>query len=335
MNIDCHAHYVPPAVIERLRRDGASFGVEVGEETPQGPRLRLGGPDRPLARPILAPATDLPKRIDTVRETRLDRQILSAWMDIVGYTLPVEQAVNWSRLLNDSMREALADGDRDGLFRGTATVPLQDGARAAEELEYAVKECGLMGAMIGPSIGSANLDDPWLDPFWKAAERMQVPLIIHPLNPLGIERLGKYFLTHIVGLLADTTVGVASMYFSGVLDRFPDLRIILCHGGGFLPYQFGRMTRGREIQPDIQKATALMGRDVLRWFYYDTIVFEPDVLEFLIAEAGADHVLMGSDCPFGIGDPRPLDIIDKIRIDPADKAKILGGNAERLFGDRV
>ena len=330
MKIDCHAHYVPPAVLERLRKDGPSFGVEVGEETPAGPRLRLGG--RPLARPILAPATDLPKRIDTVKETRLDRQILSAWMDIVGYMLPVEQAVNWSRMLNDAMREALADGDPDGLFRGTATVPLQDGARAAEELEYAVKECGLMGAMIGSNIDGTNLDDPGLDPFWKAAEVMQVPLIIHPLNPLGIERLGKYFLTHIVGLLADTTVGVASMYFSGVLDRFPDLKIILCHGGGFLPYQFGRMTRGREIQPEIQKNTALMGRDVLRWFYYDTIVFETDVLEFLIAEVGADHVLLGSDCPFGIGDPRPLDIIDRIRLDQADKDKILGGNAERLFG---
>ena len=334
MNIDCHAHYVPPAVLERLRKDGASFGVEVGEETAQGPRLRLGE-GRALARPILAPATDLPKRVDTVRETRLDRQILSAWMDIVGYMLPVDKAVNWSRMLNESMREALADGDKDGLFRGTATVPLQDGARAADELEFAVKECGLMGAMIGSNIDGANLDDPGLDAFWKTAERLRAPLIIHPLNPLGIERLGKYFLTHVVGLLADTTVAVASLYFSGVLDRFPDLKIILCHGGGFLPYQFGRMTRGREIQPDIQKTTALMGRDVLRWFYYDTIVFEPDVLEFLIAEAGADHVLMGSDCPFGIGDPRPLDIIEKIRIDPADKAKILGGNAERLFGDGV
>ncbi len=331
MNIDCHAHYVPPAALERLRKDGSSFGVEVGEETPQGPRLRLGE-GRPLARPILAPATDLPRRIDTVRETRLDRQILSAWMDIVGYMLPVDKAVQWSRMLNESMREALADGDPDGLFRGTATVPLQDGARAAEELEFAVTECGLTGAMIGSNIDGANLDDPGLDPFWKTAERLRVPLIIHPLNPLGIERLGKYFLTHVVGLLADTTVSVACLYFSGVLDRFPDLKIILCHGGGFLPYQFGRMTRGREIQPEIQKATALMGRDVLRWFYYDTIVFEPDVLAFLIAEAGADHVLLGSDCPFGIGDPRPLEIIDKIRLEPADKEKILGGNAERLFG---
>ncbi|MCY4440036.1 MAG: hypothetical protein OXE53_07485, partial [Deltaproteobacteria bacterium] len=106
MKIDCHAHYVPPAVLERLRKDGPAFGVEVGEETPAGPRLRLGG--RPLARPILAPATDLPKRKDTVRETCVDRQILSAWMDIVGYMLPVEQAAGWSRMLNDAMREALA-----------------------------------------------------------------------------------------------------------------------------------------------------------------------------------------------------------------------------------
>ncbi len=331
MKIDCHAHYVPPAVLERLRRDGGSFGVEVGEETPQGPRLRLGQ-GRALARPILAPATDLPRRRDTVRESRLDRQILSAWMDVVGYMLPVEQAVRWSRMLNDSMREALADGDREGLFRGTATVPLQDGARAAEELEYAVGECGLTGAMIGSNIDGANLDDPGLDPFWKSAERLKVPLIIHPLNPLGIDRLGKYFLTHVVGLLADTTVAVACLYFSGVLDRFPDLRIILCHGGGFLPYQFGRMTRGREIQPDIRKNTALMGADVLRWFYYDTIVFEPDVLEFLVAEAGADHVLLGSDCPFGIGDPRPLEIVEKIRLSRTERDKILGGNAERLFG---
>ena len=200
-------------------------------------------------------------------------------------------------MLNEAMREALAAGDSDGLFRGTATVPLQDGARAAEELEFAVKECGLNGAMIGSNIDGANLDNPSLDPFWKTAERLQVPLIIHPLNPLGIERLGTHFLTHIVGLLADTTVGVACLYFGGVLDRFPDLKIILCHGGGFLPYQFGRMTRGREIQPAIQKNTSLMGRDVLRWFYYDTIVFEPDVLEFLVAEVGADHVLLGQRLP--------------------------------------
>lgn len=331
MKIDCHAHYVPPAVLERVRKDGPSFGVEVGEETPQGPRLRLGQ-GRPLARPILAPAMDLPKRRETLRESRVDRQVLSAWMDVVGYSLPVDKAIHWSRMLNESMREALEPAD--GLFRGAATVPLQDGARAAEELEFAVGECGLVGAMIGSNVDGANLDDPSLDPFWKAAERLKVPLILHPLNPLGIERLGSYFLTHIVGLLADTTVGVACLYFGGVLDRFPDLKIILCHGGGFLPYQFGRMTRGREIQPEIRKATALMGRDVLRWFYYDTIVFEPDVLEFLVAEAGADHVLLGSDCPFGIGDPNPTEIVHELRLDQADKDKILGGNAERLFGAR-
>jgi len=328
MHIDCHAQYVPPRVLERIVADKDSFGISIGEETPQGPRLRLGK-DGPLARPILGPARDLPKRRETAAETRIDRQLLSAWMDVVGYMLPVEQGVRWSRMLNECMGEALA---AEKLFRGTATVPLQDGARAAEELEFAVKECGLTGAMIGSNIHGRNLDDPDLDPFWSMAEALRTPLILHPLNPLGIERLGKYFLTHVVGLLADTTVAVASLYFSGVLDRFPGLKIILCHGGGFLPYQFGRMTRGREIQPDIQKTTALMGRDVLRWFYYDTIVFEPDVLEFLVAEVGADHVLLGSDCPFGIGDLNPTAIIDRVKLSPEDKEKILGRNASLLFG---
>lgn len=328
MHIDCHAHFVPPRVLERLIADGPSLGISIGEETPQGPRLRLGK-DGPLARPILAPARDLPHRRQTLSETSLDQQLLSAWMDVVGYMLPAAEGVRWSRMLNECMGEALAE---EKAFRGTATVPLQHGARAAEELEFAVTECGLTGAMIGSNIHGRNLDDPGLDPFWKTAERLGTPLILHPLNPLGIERLGKYFLTHVVGLLADTTVAVAALYFSGVLDRFPGLKIILCHGGGFLPYQFGRMTRGREIQPEIQKATALMGRDVLRWFYYDTIVFEPDVLEFLLAEVGADHVLLGSDCPFGIGDPNPAAIIDKVKLAPGDKAKVYGTNAASLFG---
>lgn len=331
MKIDVHAHYVPPSVLDRIEKDGPAYGIEIAEITPQGPRLRLGEGRTP-ARPILAPARDLPQRRQTLKDEHLDQQILSAWMDVVGYALPVEKAVKWSRLLNACMREDLGSDGVGALFRGTATVPLQDGAKAAEELEFAVKECGLSGAMIGSNIDGKNLDDPSLDPFWRTAEGLGTPLIIHPLNPLGMERLGRFFLTHVVGLLADTTLAAACLYFGGVIDRFPGLKIILCHGGGFLPYQFGRMTRGREIQPDIQKATRMMGRDVLRWFYYDTIVFEPDVLEFLITEVGADHVVLGSDCPFGIGDPHPTRIVEQIALGEAEKEKILGGNAMALFG---
>jgi aminocarboxymuconate-semialdehyde decarboxylase len=189
----------------------------------------------------------------------------------------------------------------------------------------------MAGVTIGTHVNGRNLDDPALHPFWRAAERLKTPIIIHPFFPLGIQRLGSYFMTHVVGLTAETTLAAMSLYCGGVIDRFPDLKIVLCHGGGFFPYQVGRLDRARETRDDIRKATRRPARDLLRWFYYDTILFDPKILEFLISEAGADHVLLGSDCPFGIGDPHPARIVEEARLSPAEKEQILNGNALRLF----
>ena len=331
MAIDIHAHYIPPSVVERVKREGRAFGVEIAEWVSDGPVLRFGKGLQPI-RPIVNEMRDLADREKRLKESEVDQQILSTWLDIVGYILPVEEGCKWSRLLNRCIAEELKFESRAGTFKATATVPLQDGGRAAEELEFAVKECGLNGVIIGSHVNGKNLDDPALQPFWKMAERLRTPIIIHPHNPLGIERLGSYFLTHLVGLPADTTVAAASLYCGGVIDRFPDLRVILCHGGGFLPYQMGRLNRGREIREDIQKSTRRIGREALSWFYYDTIVFDPRVLEFLVSEAGADHVLLGSDCPFGIGDPHPIRVVEQARLSPEERECILVHNAVRLFG---
>jgi aminocarboxymuconate-semialdehyde decarboxylase len=229
------------------------------------------------------------------------------------------------------MAEELREQNPEKYFTGIATVPLQAGERAAEELDYAVAECGMVGVTIGTHVGGKNLDDPSLDAFWRAAERLKTPIIIHPFFPLGVERLGSYFMTHVVGLTAETTLAAMSLYCGGIIDRFPDLKIILCHGGGFFPYQVSRLDRARETREDIRKATKQMARDALGWFYYDTILFDPKILEFLISEAGADHVLLGSDCPFGIGDPHPTRIVADARLSAAEKDQILVGNALRLF----
>lgn len=331
MNIDVHAHYIPPMVVDRIKKEGAAFGVEVAEWASSGPRLRLGRDSQPI-RPIITELRDLSDRQNRLKESEVHQQILSTWLDIVGYMLPVEEGCKWSRMLNQCMGEEIRLRNPGGTFKATATVPLQGGARAAEELEFAVRECGLNGVIIGSNINGKNLDDPSLRPFWQAAEKLRTPIILHPCNPLGLERLGSYFLTHLVGLLADTTVAVGCLYFGGVLDRFPDLKIILCHGGGFLPYQLGRLSRGREIRADLQKATRMLGRDVVEWFYYDTIVFEPNVLEFLVSEAGADHVLLGSDCPFGIGDPHPTRVVEQAKLSADQREQIFSRNARRLFG---
>jgi aminocarboxymuconate-semialdehyde decarboxylase len=273
---------------------------------------------------------DLDYKKKLLKEQKLRHQVLSTWLDTTGYSLPVEQGCRWSRLLNRSMAEELGQ-NAEGKFTGIATVPLQSGEKAAEELEHAVTRYSMAGVTIGTHVNGKNLDDPALHPFWQAAEKLRSPIIIHPFFPLGIQRLGSYFMTHVVGLTAETTLAAMSLYCGGVIDRFPDLKIILCHGGGFFPYQVGRLDRARETRDDIKKATRRPARDLLRWFYYDTILFDPKILEFLISEAGADHVLLGSDCPFGIGDPQPARIVEEARLSPAEKEQILSGNAFRLF----
>jgi aminocarboxymuconate-semialdehyde decarboxylase len=331
MAIDVHAHYVPRRVVDRLEREGSSSGVELASRGPEGPQLRLGREAAP-SRPLIPELLELDGREARFAAQKIEQQLLSTWLDIVGYHLPAEEGSRWSRLLNRAMAEALAEGERRRRFGGIATVPLQAPERAAEELELAVTECGLKGVTIGTHVNGRNLDDPSLRPFWRAAERLKTPIVVHPFFPLGAERLGSYFFTHIVGLPAETTLAAASLYCGGVLDAFPDLRVILCHGGGFFPYQFGRLGRGREIRDDIRSATRKLAREALGWFYYDTVLFEPAVLEFLVAEAGSDHVLLGSDCPFGIGDPDPVRIVAAARISEHDRERILSANAERLFG---
>lgn len=330
MAIDIHAHHIPTRALERVKQEGKACGVEVASWGSEGPRLRFGQGSA-AGRPIIKELHDLEDRKHRVSENNLRLQVLSTWLDIVGYSLSAEEGARWSRLLNRCMAEELKEQDPNKQFTGIATVPLQSGERAAEELEFAVKECGLFGVTIGTHVNGKNLDDPSLRPFWRMAERLKAPIIIHPFFPLGAERLGSYFFTHLIGLPAETTIAAASLYCGGVIDQFPDLKIILCHGGGFLPYQVGRLERGREIRDDIKKATKRMARDALSWFYYDTILFEPKILEFLISEAGADHVLLGSDCPFGIGDPHPTRIVSELRLSAEEKEQILSGNAVRLF----
>jgi len=316
--------------MQRLPQEGPSCGVEIAAAGPEGPQLRLGKGSTP-GRPIISELVDLKERKKKLNEQKLRHQLLSTWLDIVGYNLPAEQGCRWSRLLNRCLAEELKEQKPEPQFTGIATVPLQSGERAADELEFATKECGMVGVTIGTHVNGKNLDDPSLRPFWQMAEKLKTPVIIHPFFPLGVERLGSYFLTHIVGLTAETTLAAASLYCGGVIDQFPDLKIVLCHGGGFFPYQVGRLDRGREIRDDIKKATRRMAREALSWFYYDTILFDPRILDFLISEAGADHVLLGSDCPFGIGDPDPTRIVQAAQLSSAEREQILTGNALKLF----
>jgi aminocarboxymuconate-semialdehyde decarboxylase len=177
-----------------------------------------------------------------------------------------------------------------------------------------------------PKGTGGNLDDPDLDPFWELASARQAVIFVHPHYLCGDERLAGYDLVNAVGRLSDSTLAVARLLFSGHLTRFPGMTLILSHGGGALPYALGRLKRNRAIHPEYADPEANFRR-----LYFDTVLFEPLALRFLCDVAGADKVMLGSDYPFGIGDPEPVTVVDRTRLTADERAAILGANAARIF----
>jgi aminocarboxymuconate-semialdehyde decarboxylase len=327
MAIDIHAHYIPPPVLDQLERHPASYGVGV-ERHPDG-AVRLLFPGGEYTRPVLPALLDLERRVEDLASTGIRHQVLATWMDAVGYALPPETGARWSRLYNESLAETLAEPLAAGRFSGLATVPLQDAKRAAEELTYAVERLRLRGAQIGTNVLGVGLDAARLDPFWEAAQGLRIPIILHPWAVAGEERMRRHGMIRLVGYPADTTLAAASIVFGGIADRYPGLRVILVHAGGFFPYQAGRFERALSLQAEPRPATS--ARDALRWFNYDTITHMPEALIYLVSLVGAERILLGSDAPFDVRDPAPVASVRAGRLPPAAETAILESNAMALF----
>ena len=271
---------------------------------------------------------DLTDRLERMDAQGVDLQIISAWMDFTGLELAADDGAWFARSLNELTMEAIAPhGDR---FRAMAAVPLQAPEIAAEELRYALKELGMVAVEIATTLGSSELDDPGLAPFWTAAQELDALVLVHPMNQsIGYERLSRsYFLDNIVSNPAEGAVAAANLIFGGVLAKYPKLKVCLTHGGGFLPYQIGRLDRGYEGKPDVTAVNIdAPPSSFLRRFYYDTVVHSPEALRFLVDRVGADRVVLGSDYPFPMGDPEPVATVLKSALDEATTAGLLGGNA--------
>ena len=326
MRIDVHAHYVPPQVLATLEKD-AAYQVKVDTVAQGGQCLRFGY--GPVLRPFLPRLLDLDQRWEVMQQQGVDRQLLSVWPDIFGYGMSPKAGSRWHRLLNETLCEtAQRQPER---FGALASVPLQDPYNAAEELSHAVEQCGAIGGIIGANIEGRNLDDPPLDPFWAAAEALDVPLFLHPIQPLPTPRTGRYYLNTIAHYVYDTTVAIGCLIFSGVLGRFPRLQIILAHGGGFFPYQVGRFDQAYRNVQETSAVAAQRPSAYLGGFFYDTIVHDPTALRFLIDLVGVERLLLGSDYPFPVGDLAPLQVLESTGLSTDDRAKVAGGNAQLLF----
>jgi aminocarboxymuconate-semialdehyde decarboxylase len=305
MSIDVHAHCVPAELLALLRTDGADLGVQLTED---GRAVIAGG--RPTM-PIRDDLVDFEARLGLMDRTGIEIQLLSSWVDLTAYGLDPARGERWARRVNEALaEEATRQPDR---FLALATVPLQEPQVAAAELAYASRDLGMVGVEIATRVGDVALAAAQLDPFWAAAERLGSLVLLHPTDPLPGIDLGDHFLHNLVGRPAETTIAIARLIMSGVLDRYPRLRICVVHGGGFLPYQVGRMQRGWEAKPGLA-ATDLTTppQEVVAQLYYDTIVHDPRALRFLIDRVGADRIMIGTDYPFEAGDLDPLATVDAV-----------------------
>lgn len=323
MIIDIHAHYLPRLLYERFDAEAARFpSVQLlREET--GMRLRFPGgePTRPIS-PKLA---DLAERRAWMDRNGIDHQLVGGWLDSFGYELAAEEGMAWSRFINACMRDALAGEQR---FTPLATVPLQNGAMAAAVLGEAL-ETSFGGVMIGtlPKGLGGVLDDPALDAFWQAASELKAAVFLHPMFLCGEPRLADYDLVNAVGRVADTSIAVARLLFSGHLLRFPGMKLVLSHGGAALPLVLGRLARNFTISQG-KYADPRKGFEAL---YFDSVVFDADALQFLAGKAGAARIMLGSDMPFPIGDMEPCKVVHAAGFGAAERASILGGNAQGVF----
>lgn len=326
---DVHAHVLPEGLLDTLRADGGDYGVEV-LDTADGPALRYAG--RVTTPPLPRDIAGIEARLRSMDAARVDVQLVSSWIDLTGYALPEASAVRYSELFNDALARTVATHpDR---FLGLCTAPLQAPAAAAKELTRAVTELGMVGVEIPTTVDGTELDDPGLDEFWGTAAELRVPVLIHPHASLAGRGVSRYFLGNLVANPAESTVAIAHVIFGGVLERFPALRFVLVHGGGFAPYQAGRWDRGYAAVPG--KTAVNLTRRPSEWLrgnvLFDTVLHDPGAVGRLLDWAGAERVVLGSDYPFPMGDLTPVDTLDAVPgLSDDDRTAVLHGNVQALL----
>src|ERR1700730_8559331 len=228
MPIDVHAHYVPNRVIATLEERAKDFGISLIKTPPQcALHFDYGLKVRPFFPRLIEPVEE---RLDGMAAQGVTCQVLSVWPDIFAYGLRTETAARWHRLLNESLAELCRTHPQK--FALFASVPLPDAAAAAREAEFAMRELGAAGLVVAANVEGVNLGELKLDELWHAAVSLDAPIFIHPVQAVPTPRTAKFALVQIAQYTFDTTLCVGSLIFSGVLDRFPGLQIILAHGGG-------------------------------------------------------------------------------------------------------
>jgi aminocarboxymuconate-semialdehyde decarboxylase len=312
--IDIHCHCYIPGSAKTMSSAEMAAQANPPEGTPVAKLLTIGD-----------------QRLAQMDARGIDMGILSVnqyWW----YPASAPDAEKFIRYQDEGLREIVAR--HPGRFQFLSSPALQHPELAARQLEYAVKNLGARGASVGGHVNGRVPSSPEFDPFWAKAQELDVPVFMHPggadnlVKPGGWD--GRGDLVNVMGNPLETTLFASRMIFDGTLDRFPKLKVILAHGGGYLASYLGRTDVACDVRPLAKCANKRRPGDYFRdQFYVDSMVFSQEGLRHLVATCGADHVVYGSDMPYAW--PDTADIIASADMPEQQRTAILSGNLERLL----
>jgi len=323
MLIDVHNHFYPPEYLAALESGDSAVKVTIDAEG--NPCIHYPGDYNVAVRGH----RDIAYRQTVLEKEGVDTQVITLTTPGTHVETPAT-AARLACLVNDAFARVIAE--RSPRFTALATLPLNDVQASIAELKRAMTELRLPGAMVFSNVNGVALADKRYEPLWAEANRLEAIIHIHPTDPVGVEAMTDYWLMPLVGFLADTTLAAAKLVFAGVPERNPNIKWVLGHLGGAIPYLAERLDRGWEAFPDCRADIQRRPTEYLRRFYYDGVNFDPTAVRLAVDFAGADHVLAASDYPHQIGSIAKMkSSLAELRVSDEERKKIMGENARKLY----
>ena len=274
--------------------------------------------------------TSIERRLEDMDKMGIDIQAVSVSPYQYYYWAEPEAGREVSRLINDDMANAISSHpDR---FVGLGTVPLQNTEMAIKELERCKNELGFKGVEINSHVAGEELSSNRLEKFWARIEELDMLVFIHTAGFTHPDRFGEHYFLNLIGHPIEASIAISYLIFDGVIERYPGLKICVSHGGGYLPSYAGRMDHAYHAREDVSHGLPNPPTHYLKKIFFDSVVFQPDQLEFLINKYGADHILLGTDYPYDMGESNPIGLLNEVTdLSDNDFLKISGGNAAKLL----
>jgi aminocarboxymuconate-semialdehyde decarboxylase len=325
--IDVHAHLMVPEVYAAT--SAQSLFVKSFADATMSEAAKQNAAQRTAY--VLRSMSDVNERIAKMDAMGVDMQVLSSSLvHQCSYWAEPAESLRLERMFNDRIAQVVLDNPCR--FIGLGGVPLHAPTMAAAELVRCMTDLGLAGVGISTMAGDMEIGDPTLRPFWAKAEELGAVVYIHPAGNAD-RRFQKFHLWNSIGQNFEEAMAIASIMYEGILDAFPDLKICVSHGGGYMPLALGRIARNYLEKPSTRANMSKSPAEYLRMLYYDTCVYEGEVLAHLVDRVGADRVILGSDYP--VGEMKPVEFVNSAPLSAADKQKIIATNAMALFGGHV